>query len=98
MRICGNKRGFEELGGPKEGPQPHRVPRERVDSALLAIDNADRRPADETRLAQGLDGPDRGAAGGDDVLDEAGERAGFEDALEPVLGAVALRLVADDHE
>ena len=36
MRICGDKRGLQELGGPKERPQPHRVPRESVDPALLA--------------------------------------------------------------
>src|SRR5438874_9799290 len=98
MRICGDKRGLQELGGPKERPQPHRVPRESVDPALLAVDDADGRSALETRLAQRLDGPDRGASRGDDVLDETGQRAGLEAALEPILSAVALDLLAHDHE
>ena len=98
MRICGDKRRLHELGDAKERPQAHRMSRERVHPALLAVDHAHRRAAYETGLAQGFHGGDRGAAGGDDVLDEAGQRARLEDALEPVLGAVALGLLADDHE
>ena len=40
----------------------------------------------------------RGAAGGDDVLDEADPLALLEHALEPVRGAVLLRLLAHDQE
>src|SRR5438132_14294228 len=98
MRICGDKRCIDELGGPKEGPETHRIARESVRSALLPVDDADRCSALETGLAERPYGLDRGASGGDDVLDETRYGAGLEDALEPVLRAVALGLLAHDHE
>src|SRR5919201_6740591 len=98
MRICGNKGGLQELRGPEKRPQPYRMAREGVDSTLLAVDDADGRPALKTLLAQGLDGADGGTARGDDVLDEADQRARFEAALEPVPRAVLLRFLAHDHE
>ena len=76
----------------KMRPQPDRDAGQRVRTALLAIDDADRRRALEPRLAQRLNGLDRGAAGRHDVLDEANPFAGRKLALEPVAGAVLLRL------
>src|SRR2546421_229622 len=52
----------------------------------------------EPGLAQGLDRGDRGAAGGDHILDETGQLSRFEDALEAVRGPVLLRLPAHDQE
>ena len=93
-RFC----GACELGGEEQRPQAHAGGGERVGSALLAVDHADGVPHLETGLAQGLDRRDRGAAGGDHVLDEADQLARLEDALEAVGGAVLLRLLADDQE
>ena len=83
---------------PKERPEPDGLPRERVRAALLAVDDADRRVHDEARLAQRLDRLEQGAAGGDDVLDEADALALLVRALDPFRGAVLLRRLAHDEE
>src|SRR5437588_10720506 len=88
----------EQVFCAKERPETHGSACERVASALLAIDDTDRRAALEPRLAEGFDGFHSGAAGGNNVLDQAHALAGFEDALEAVSGAVPLRLLADDQE
>ena len=98
MRICGTFCRLEQLRGPKEGSQPHRVTRQRVRSALLAIDHADGRSARQTGRAEGLDGLDRGPSRGDHVLDQAHSLARLEGALQPVFGAVSLGLLAHDQE
>src|ERR671935_528280 len=98
MRICGDKGGLEKLRGAKERPQSYRVPREGVGAPLLAVDDADGDPALQALLAQRLDRSHRRASGGDDVLHETGERAGLEGALQALLGAVALGLLAHDDE
>ena len=98
MRFCGTFCRSEQLGRPKQRPQPDAEARERVRPALLAVDHADRRAALETGLPQGLDASTARPAGGDDVLDEADALARLEDALEPVGRAVLLRLLADDQE
>ena len=49
MRICG---GFEDLGDLEERPQAHRMAREGVVTALLAVDHADRRLHAEAHLAE----------------------------------------------
>ena len=64
--------------------QPHSEAREGVHTALLAVDDADRRPALETRLAQRSDGLGGRSARRDDVLDQADALAGLERALDPV--------------
>lgn len=98
MRFCCTFLRGEELSCPKERPEAHRAACESVRAALLAVDDADSGAAFETRLAQRLDGRDRRAAGGHDVLDEAHPGAFRIGALEPVSGAVVLRLLADDQE
>src|SRR5438105_3210102 len=98
MRVCSTFYGFYDLGCGIQRPQTHRVARELVDAALLAVDHAHRRTADETRLAQGLDRRDQGSAGGDDVLDDAPLLALLEHALDALGGPVALRLLADEQE
>ncbi len=78
--------------------EPHSEARERVHTALFAVDDADRRSALETRLAQGSDGLRESSSGRDDVLDQADAVTGFERPLDPVRRPVLLGLVADDHE
>src|SRR5689334_11467286 len=95
MRGCGT---FAELRGPVQRLEPDRRARERVDPALLAVDDADRVADLEAGGPEGLDRRQRGAAGGDDVLDEARDLPRPVLALDPVRGAVALRLLPDDHE
>ena len=82
----------------EDRPHSHRETRESVDSALLAVDDADRISALETGRAERLDGLRGGASGGDDVLDQAHALAGLEGAFEPVAGAVVLLGLADDQE
>src|SRR5436305_1780018 len=98
MRFCGGFLALEQLSCPEKGPQTDGVTRESIGSTLLAIDHADRRAYDETGLADRRDRLHERAPRGHDVLHEAHELALFEGALEPVRGAVGLRLVADDHE
>src|SRR5919108_4077011 len=98
MRISGDKLSIEELGGPEERPQADGLARERVHAPLLAVDDADRGPAPQARLAERVDGLRSGSARRDDVLDEACCRARLEDALEAVLRAVVLGFLADDDE
>ena len=84
----------------EERPQPHRVRgRARRRRPPRGRRRRPRSRRCRSGLAQGLDRLDRRAAGGDDVLDEADALAlGSNDAFEPVGGAVALRLLADDQE
>src|ERR671931_378113 len=98
MRVCGTFCRFEQLLGAKKGPQADTEARETVRSALLAVDDAERRPALQTRCADRLDGLAGGTAGGDDVLDEANHLAPLEYAFETLRRAVRLRLLADDQE
>src|SRR5205823_4278833 len=98
MRVCSTLSGSENLRGRKQRPQPDGVPRELVDAALLAVDNAHGGAADETRLAERLDRRDESAARGHDVLHDAHLVARLELPLEPLGGAVALRLLADEEE
>ena len=77
----------------EQRPHSHRETRESVDSALLAIDHADRVSARETGLPKRLHGLRGGPARGDHVLDQAHALALLEGALEPVVGAVALALL-----
>src|SRR5581483_1444747 len=95
MRVCGV---FPQLGGGQERLQPHRRAGELVRASLLPVDDADGVRDPQARLAERLDRRADGAARRDDVLDEADELARLERPLEPVRGAVALGLPADDHE
>src|SRR5262249_27327909 len=93
-------RGFcnpDELRAAKQGSQPNRDAGERVDSTLLAIDDADRGPAGQPCLPERLDRRDRSPARGDDVLDEADAFPRLEEPFEAVARPVALRLLADDQ-
>src|SRR5215469_2466394 len=98
MRFCGDFLALEQLSCPKKGPQTDRVARESVRPALLPVDHTDGRTDDESGLADRRDRLDERTSGGHDVLDQADELALLEGALEPVRGAVRLRLVADHHE
>src|SRR5439155_23184357 len=95
MRFCGT---FPQLGAGEEGAQPDGGAREGVHTALLAIDDANRVGDTHSRLAEGLDGLDRGAPAGDDLLDEANAVAVLVRALDPLRGALLLCFVANDHE
>src|SRR5436190_13779855 len=98
MRLSGTFWPLGDLGEPEERLQAHADARESVGSALLAVDHADGVADLDPGLAERLDRLDRSPAGGDDVLDEAGQLALLEGAFEPVPGAVRLRLLADDQE
>src|SRR4051812_10019182 len=69
-----------------------------VDAALLAVDDADRVRNLQSGSPQRLDRLDRGAARGDDVLDETHALTLAVHALELIGRPVALRLLADDQE
>src|SRR5688500_3316952 len=98
MRFCGGFRRFDELCCPKQRNQPGRAAGESVGSTLLAVDNADDRPALQTGLPERPESRRGGAAGGDDVLDQADELTRLERPFEPVARPVVLRLLADDDE
>ena len=98
MRFAALYQAGSEVRGAKERIQAHRVAGERVHSALLAVDDADRSPDLETRLPKGVDRPDRGAARRHDVLHEDDALALLVDALDAVLRPVGLRFLADDEE
>src|SRR4051812_20813645 len=78
--------------------EPYTDARERVHTALFAVDDADRRSALQAHLAQGSDGLRERPSGCDDVLDETHALARLERSLDAVRGAVLLGLVAHDHE
>jgi len=61
----------EELSGTEEGPKAHGLSRQRVSSALFAIDDAHGGPNSETCTAKRVDGIEERASRRDDVLDEA---------------------------
>src|SRR4051794_27966805 len=94
MRPGGASEALPEGGCEKQRAQPDRGAGEAVGAALLAIDHAHGIGDAEAGLAQGGHGLDGGAAGGDDVLDEADALAGLECALDAVGGAVLLLLAA----
>jgi hypothetical protein len=71
MRFSDVFARFQHLCGPEKGPKAHRITRQSVDSALLAVDDADRRGDHETGVPEGVDGICGRSAGGHDVLDEA---------------------------
>src|SRR6266498_5269715 len=98
MRFCGTFCPVQELGGPKERPQTHSGPRERVRSAFLPVDHADGRSDPQAGLAERFDSLHSGTARGDHVLDQADELAFLKEALEPVPRPVVLRLLAHDQE
>src|SRR6188768_3082567 len=78
--------------------EPHADARERVHTALLAVDDTDGRPALQTYLADGANRPRERTAGRHDVLDQADTLSFLERTLDPVRGPVLLGLVSDDHE
>src|SRR3954451_13163807 len=86
----------QDVRGGEEAPEADGVPRELVHAPLLAVDDADRLRANEAGFAEGLDRRDGRAARRHDVLHEAHLLAGFEHAFEAIVGAVALRVLADD--
>src|SRR5438876_6664580 len=98
MRFCGGFLRGEQVSCPKKGYQTGPTARESVRSALLAIDHADRDPALETGLSEGVERLHGRAAGRDDVLDEAYALARFERPFQAIRRPVLLRLVADDRE
>src|SRR5688500_2466828 len=98
MRFCGTFRRRRELSCPKERHQAGRAARQLVGSSLLAVNDADDRPALEPRLTQSLDGAERGSARGDDILDQADSLALREGSLEAVGGSIFLGLSAHDQE
>src|SRR5262245_26908652 len=79
-------------------PHAYGEPRESVDSALLAIDHADRVSALQAGLPQGLDGLRCGPARSDHVLDQAHALAFLEGPFEAVVRPIALARLADDQE
>src|SRR6266542_1299588 len=98
MRFCGTFSGLEQLRGPKKSAKAYSQARERVRSALLAVDHADRFAAFQTRFAEGLYRLRGLPPEGHDVLHEADELTLLELTLEAVSRAVLLRLLADDQE
>ena len=98
MRFCGGFLALEQVSCPEKGSQTHGVARKSVGSALLPVDHTDGRADDETGLTDRRDRLDERSARGHDVLDQAHELAFLERALEPIRGAVGLRLVADHDE
>jgi hypothetical protein len=97
MRVCGVFSALDDVARAEEGVQPDRFARERVGAALLAVDHADRGAAPKTGLAYRVDCVDRRPARGDDVLHETDLLVRGKVALKPVLGAVALRLLANEE-
>src|SRR5262245_40358979 len=98
MRFCGGFLRRQQLSCPKKGHKTGSAARQSVGSALLAIEHADRDPALQTGLADGLERLDQRPAGRDDILDEADALARRERALDAVRCPVPLRLVAHDQE
>src|SRR6266516_9179 len=90
--------GRNELRDAKKGLEADAEAGERVRSALLPVDDAERRTHLQTGLAQDINRVHEGAAGGDDVLDDADALPRLELPFDSVRRAVALGLVADDHE
>src|SRR5262245_66692210 len=68
MRFCGD---FPQFRPPKQRVQPHGRPREGVDAAPLAVDDANRVGDTQSGLTERLDGLDRRPARSDDVHDQA---------------------------
>src|SRR5580692_722896 len=87
-----------DLRGMEERTEADGGARERIGAAFVAVDDANHGRYDQSGLPEHLDGLERGAAGGDDVLDQADALSWLEDSLDPVAGAVLLDGAADDHE
>ena len=98
IRVCGTFSCFRKVGNSKQRHKPHAKPGQSVASAFLAVDHADSMTDGQVGIAQSLDGTRGGPARSDHVLDEADELARLGDALQAVVGAVALRLLADDQK
>ena len=69
--VCGTFRGTYQLSCPEKRPQTDPVAGELVDSALLAINDADSGSTLQAGQPKGLDRRHCSPARGDDVLDEA---------------------------
>src|SRR5207248_10510870 len=95
MRICGV---FSELRGAIERPKSDGLAREGVDTPFFAVNHADCVGDLETGLTKRLNRLERGAAGRDDVLDEANPLPRLEDAFEPLRRPIGLCFLADDQE
>ncbi len=52
MLFCGGFSHFHEVAGAKKCTKAHAEPRESVGSALLAVDDADGRPDDESLVTE----------------------------------------------
>src|SRR3954454_19999382 len=98
MRVCGTFSCCEDFRSRKQPAQTYSLPGQLFLAALLAIDDADRRFADEADLSQPLDGGDQGASGGHDVLDETDRLPLLEDAFDALARRVVLRSLADEQE
>src|SRR5690348_10196919 len=97
-RSTMRRRNPSNEGCERQGTEAHRGAGERIRAALLPVDHADRCGDREAGIAKSLDSLEGRAACGHHVLDEADDLAGLERTLDPVAGAVRLRLVAHDHE
>ena len=100
MRFCGSfSEASEHVGRTKQRPQAHAEPREGVGAALLAVDDADRRSSTRDRPPHGARPPRRPRR---PIVTTSSTRQtrspGSNVALEPVRGAVLLRLSAHDQE
>src|SRR5439155_5543954 len=90
--------GLENLADPENRTQPNGLTSKRIGSALLAIDDANRRSHGQTGVAQRLDRLQESAAGSYDVLDEADGFTLGVHTLEAVRSAVLLRGLANDQK
>jgi hypothetical protein len=98
MRFCGSFVRLQNLARTENRPQAHRVARQSIGSALLAVDDTDGRTHRQTGRAERRNGLQQRPSGRDDVLDQAHAVALVVRAFDPVRGAVFLRRLADDQE
>src|SRR5918996_1825674 len=98
MRVCGYFLGLCDLAGTENRHELDTLTGEGVDPALFPVDHAHGNPALETALAKRFHRGHGGAAAGDDILDQADLLPLPVDAFEAPVGAVPLRLLADDEE
>ena len=88
-----------ELGGEVQRPQPDPLPRERLEAALLALDDAD---GVRQRRRPGLANASTASIAAPPEVTTSSTRqtqlARLERALDPVCRPVLLGLLADDHE
>src|SRR4029453_12527244 len=98
MRFLRPFFGGQQIGRAEERPKADPVPGKLIDSALLAIDDADGGPALQAGFAKCSDRSERRSTRRYDVLDEANPLAGLEHPFEPVTGPVALRFLPYDQK